>query len=112
MACRYNVTIPDLTNRFNLDHWRKIELAKKYLFYSLMRWHLPIPNRIEYPDKGLAFEFLADTRTRDGHIEQVLTGHSSGLIAINIAEADDAERERRRANMGEPYRSPIFIRLC
>ena len=30
---------------------------------------------------------------------------SSGLITINIAEADDVERERRRSQMGEPYRT-------
>jgi hypothetical protein len=35
----------------------------------------------------------------------VLTGHENGLITINLAEADDAERERRRHQMGEPYRT-------
>jgi hypothetical protein len=40
-------------------------------------------------------------------MEPILTGHNNGLIAINIAEADDAERERRRAQMGEPYRTLI-----
>ena len=36
---------------------------------------------------------------------QVMTGHATGLITINIAEADDAERERIRQDMGEPYRT-------
>jgi hypothetical protein len=35
----------------------------------------------------------------------VLTGHSHGVIVINLAEADDAERERRRTALGEPYRT-------
>ena len=35
----------------------------------------------------------------------VLTGHADGVITINIAEADDAERERRRTAMREPYRT-------
>ena len=35
----------------------------------------------------------------------VLTGHDDGVITINIAEADDAERERRRTAMHEPYRT-------
>ena len=35
----------------------------------------------------------------------MLTGHDDGLITINIAEADDAERERRRLELGEPYRT-------
>jgi hypothetical protein len=35
----------------------------------------------------------------------VLTGHANGLITINIAEADDVERERRRQQLHEPYRT-------
>jgi hypothetical protein len=35
----------------------------------------------------------------------VLTGHDSGLITINLAEADDSERERMRRQMSEPYRT-------
>jgi hypothetical protein len=40
-----------------------------------------------------------------GNGPSILTGHDNGLITINIAEADDAERERRRLSMGEPYRT-------
>jgi hypothetical protein len=36
---------------------------------------------------------------------KVLTGHDNGLITLALAEADDVERERRRTQMGEPYRS-------
>ena len=34
-----------------------------------------------------------------------MTGHAEGVITVNIAEADDPERERRRATMHEPYRT-------
>ena len=34
-----------------------------------------------------------------------MTGHDNGLITIALVEADDAERERRRTQMNEPYRS-------
>jgi hypothetical protein len=34
-----------------------------------------------------------------------MTGHDNGLITIALVEADDAERERRRTQMHEPYRS-------
>src|SRR5207247_10408149 len=34
-----------------------------------------------------------------------LTGHSQGAITVNIAEADDEERERRRVHLREPYRT-------
>jgi hypothetical protein len=108
LACRFNLTIPDLSVPENHDRWRRIEQAKKHLFYSLTRWDLPLPRRVEDPEHGLAFEFLADIQDANGNVtESVLTGHNNGLIQINIAEADDAERERRRALMGEPYRTLI-----
>ena len=34
-----------------------------------------------------------------------MTGHDNGLVTIALTEADDAERERRRAQMHEPYRT-------
>ena len=49
----------------------------------------------------LAFQFLADI----GPDAPVLTGHANGVVTINVAEADDAERERRRHALGEPYRT-------
>jgi hypothetical protein len=51
---------------------------------------------------GLAFQFLADAGPAQ---PAVLTGHANGVITINLAEADDAERERRRQQMGELYRT-------
>jgi hypothetical protein len=107
LACRYNQTIPDLSVPDNHQRWQKIEQAKKHLFYSLTRFGLPIPSRADHPDSGLAFEFLADRDKADGTVEKVLTGHADGLISINTAEADDAEREIRRTAMGEPYRTLI-----
>ena len=105
VACQHNRTVPDLSVPANVADWRKIELAKRYLFYSLMRWRLPIPTRKEDPEKGLAFDFLSDVVKTDGTVQPVLTGHNTGLITLNIVEADDAEREKRRTAMGEPYRT-------
>src|SRR4051812_47082773 len=34
-----------------------------------------------------------------------MTGHDNGVITIALAEADHIERERRRLQMGEPYRT-------
>ena len=107
LACRFNMTIPDLSVPDNHERWQKIEQAKKHLFYSLTRFELPMPARRDHPDSGLGFEFLADRESPDGAVEKVLTGHADGLISINIVEADDAERESRRAAMGEPYRTLI-----
>ena len=102
-ACRHNRTIPDLSQPDNLAHWRKIELAKHRLFYTLLKLRLPLATKAEDP-AGLAFDFIADRHTPHGHIP-VMTGHDNGLITINLAEADDSERERMRRQMGEPYRT-------
>ncbi len=106
-ACRNNRTIPDLSIPDNVERWQKIELAKRYVFRSLLRWRLPHPNKIDDPERGLAFDFLGDIATGGGAAEQVLTGHDNGLITLNVAEGDDAEREKRRASLGEPYRTLV-----
>jgi hypothetical protein len=100
VACRHNRTIPDLSNPDNQARWRKIEIAKHRLFYTLLALGLQPAARAEEP-KELIFDFLADPAGSP----RVLTGHKDGLITINLAEADDAERERERNAMGEPYRT-------
>jgi hypothetical protein len=102
-ACRHNRTIPDLSQPHNLTRWRKIETAKHRLFYTLLKLRLPLTTRVEDPE-GLGFDFIADQNGGFGHAH-VMTGHDSGLITINLAEADDPERERQRFEMGEAYRT-------
>lgn len=101
-ACSHNRTIPDLSVEGNLERWRRIEDAKHRLFYSLIQFRLPLVTRAEDPE-GLVLDMIADPD--DPNADKVLTGHASGLITINIAEADDAERESRRTGMGELYRT-------
>lgn len=100
-ACRHNRILPDLSIEENVVAWRKIELAKRYLFYSLTRLRLPLPLRRDDEANGLAFDFLSGVTA--GH--KVMTGHDNGLITLDIAEADDPEREARRTAMSEPYRT-------
>lgn len=102
-ACRHNRTIPDLAVEENLPRWRKLELAKHHLFYGLLKFRLPLQTRQEQPESGLAFDMLGNTGGEGD--DTVLTGHQSGVIVINLAEADDAVREQRRAELGEPYRT-------
>jgi hypothetical protein len=102
-ACRHNRTVPDLSVPGNDVLWRKIETAKHRLFYSLLRLGLPLENRLDNPEHGLAFDFLADPP--ESHAAGVMTGHDNGLITLAVREADDAVRERVRAEMGEPYRT-------
>ncbi|MEZ4737233.1 MAG: putative zinc-binding peptidase [Caldilineaceae bacterium] len=103
-ACQLNNTIPDLSEPEYLRRWRKIELAKHRLIYALLRLGLPVVNKTVDPALGLAFDFLAEVDSSDGE-GGVITGHADGLITLNIAEADDAERERVRQMMEEPYRT-------
>jgi hypothetical protein len=100
-ACQLTTTIPDLTVEGHKAAWYKLEQAKRRLVYTLLNLRLPIEPRSRDP-RGLAFEFLADPA--DGQ-PPILTGHNGGVITIALAEADDAERERRRAGLGEPYRT-------
>jgi hypothetical protein len=101
LACRHNRTIPDVSQPENMEAWRKLELAKHRLFYSLVKLRLPLANRNDDPQAGLAFHFLADPP--DGG--KVATGHENGLITLALQEADDGERETRRTEMREPYRT-------
>ena len=97
-ACRHNRTIPDLSIAQNLVNWRKAEVAKHRLIYTLLKLHLSLVSRLEDPN-GLAFDFLVAAG------QPVMTGHQNGLITINLAEADDSTRERERQNLAEPYRT-------
>lgn len=98
-ACSLNHTIPNLQVVGNQLLWHKMEMAKHRLIYTLLRLNLPVYSKMEDAETGLGFEFLAEIGA------PVLTGHAQGMITLNIAEADDAERAKRRADMGEPYRT-------
>jgi hypothetical protein len=100
-SCRLTRVIPNLTQVDQRQAWYRLEVAKRRLIFTLIELGLPIVSRDEDPDGGLAFEFKADSP--DG--TTVLTGHANGVITINLAEADDAERERRRTSLHEPYRT-------
>ena len=100
-ACRHNHIVPNLSTVENRTFWRLMEIAKHRLFYTLLELKLPLYTRLEDPREGLVFDFLEDP----GNGRKVLTGHENGDITISIAEADDAERERRRKSMHEPYRT-------
>jgi len=100
VSCRQTRILPDLSLPDNRERWYRIEVAKRRLFYTLAQLRLL---SVEPPDgqrDGPIFEFLADLPG-----QQVMTGHSEGVITINVAEADDAERVRRRVALHEPYRT-------
>ncbi|WCT73530.1 putative zinc-binding metallopeptidase [Sphingomonas naphthae] len=109
-ACRHNRTIPDLTADPTVpERWGKIEAAKRRLFHELIHMKLPLETIGEAAatgaPQGLAFDFLYDPSIENNGQQQVFTGHESGLVTLNLIEADDVERERIRRSLGEPYRT-------
>lgn len=105
LSCRLTQVIPDLSVRDNLARWYKLEVAKRRLLVGLLSMDLFSASG-GAADATLAFRFLADGSPPQAKTA-VLTGHSGGVITVNIAEADDAERERRRVEMHEPYRTLV-----
>ncbi len=105
VSCRLNQTIPDLSRDQNRVLWRRMEMAKRRLVYTLLCLNLPVANKAADPEKGLAFAFLEDQVNPDGLLSKIMTGHDNGLITLNIAEADDSVRETIRLAMGEPLRT-------
>jgi hypothetical protein len=103
-SCRHNHMAPDLSVAGNLERWARLERSKRHLFYSLLLWDLPAPVVGEGAQEPLVFDLLGDVQTEQG-VKTILTGHDLGRITVNIAEADDDVRERRRVDMGEPYRT-------
>jgi hypothetical protein len=106
-ACRHNRTIPDLADPAVPALWGKVEEAKRRLFHTLIRLGLPLETKAEETPtaQGLAFDFLYDPAAVQGGAKKIVTGHDEGLITLDVAEADDAHRERVRLDMGEPYRT-------
>lgn len=107
-CCRLNDTIPDLSVDGNREKWYRLETAKRRLVYDLNLLGLPLNG-----SPRLAFDFKADTAPPAGfwrtisEQERVFTGHANGKITINIREADSAEREKLRIDLGEPHRTLI-----
>lgn len=99
-ACRHNRVVPDETSVGGRAGWRKLEAAKHRLFVAFHR--LGLVRVIERAGvESLGFLFLEDVPGGP----PIMTGHAFGLITVAVAEADDVERERRRHELGEPYRT-------
>jgi hypothetical protein len=97
-SCALTRTIPNLGSTKNQLLWSRVEQAKRRLIYDLRRLRLPLST-----EGGVRLSF--DILSEDEGEGPILTGHSAGLITLNLAEADDVERESRRVAFREPYRT-------
>ncbi|HEY2302682.1 MAG TPA: putative zinc-binding metallopeptidase [Acidimicrobiales bacterium] len=100
-SCRLTGTRPNDREPVAQPAWEKAESAKRQLVFQLLELHLPTPGREEDPEGGLAFDLLSSGRG------PVTTGHEDGVITVDLAESDDAHRERTRTRLGEAYRTML-----
>ena len=103
VACRQTQRLPDLSEPLHRLRWARIEGAKRQLFYTLARLGLQSTDELAPASAGPAYAFLADMPGGPS----IVTGHHSGTITLNVAEADDDERARLRVALHEPYRTLI-----
>ena len=102
-SCRLTVAIPNLQQPLNLARWHLFEKAKRRLVFTLLTLGLPPEAQAGTAAGaiGLRFQLLATLPDQP----PVMTGHGDGLITLNLAEADDVQREAARVALGEPQRS-------
>lgn len=70
----------------------------------LLRLDRPLVSLHDEPARGFVVDFVAGSDTTAVY-GSVTTGHARGVVTIDIAEADDAERERHRLDMIERDRT-------
>jgi hypothetical protein len=97
--------IPDLSVQGNRQRWIDLEQAKRALFRLLLALRLPL-----WSEAPIAPEFhlKGDPIPPPGYLPSgppVLTGHTHGVITVNIGEADAVTRAARRQAMDEPIRT-------
>lgn len=101
-SCRLTRVMPALSEGRNLDRWRAIEQAKRRLIFTLLGMGLA-PQPKTGPDDADGLDFLL-LETQAGQ-PPVRTGHDRGTITLDVAEADDEQRELQRVHFAEPTRT-------
>ena len=94
-SCRLTRTRPHDLDAVGLAAFAHAEAAKRRLVFQLLELGLAVG------DDEPAFDLVS---SRWG---VVTTGHNEGLITLDLAESDDAHRERVRHELGEPYRTVL-----
>jgi len=95
-SCELTRTRPNDADPDGLVRFATAEAAKRRAIMQLLELGLPgvEPGR-------LTFDLLSSTS------QPVSTGHADGVITVDLAESDDARREARRQELGEPYRTML-----
>ena len=96
LSCALTRTRPGDDDATGLERFAAAEQAKRRVVLQLLELELPgvVPGE-------LCFDLLSSAQV------PVATGHADGVITIDLAESDDARREGRRRQLGEPYRTVL-----
>ncbi|SDC35948.1 zinc-binding metallopeptidase family protein [Nocardioides lianchengensis] len=100
-ACDLTRTRPNDEDLEGLANYPVAEQAKRHLIVDLDTLGFPVVGKDSDPVEGLAFDLLSSVD------ENVVIGHEDGVITIDLAESDDAYREKVRAQLAEPYRTML-----
>ena len=95
-ACDLTRTRPADDDLEGIAQFAQAEAAKRRLLVEL--------DSRGFSVDGLVFDML--TSSGDGG-DGVVIGHADGVITIDLAETDDARRERIRQDLGEAYRTML-----
>lgn len=95
-SCELTRTRPGDHDPDGLTRFADTEQAKRRVMMQLLELELP-----GVTPGSLSFDLLSSAQA------PVATGHADGLITIDLAESDDARREARRLELGEPYRTML-----
>jgi len=96
LSCELTQTRPNDQDPVGLAEFADSEAAKRRVVFQLLELGLP-----DVDPQHLRFDLLSSQHG------PVTTGHADGLITVDVAEADDAEREQRRHDLAEPYRTMV-----
>jgi hypothetical protein len=95
LSCRLTRTRPNDADAAGLAAFATTEGAKRRVLAVLLDLGLPLR------EDRLRFDLLSSA------YGPVTTGHADGVVTIDLAEADDAVRAQRRAELHEPYRTMV-----
>ncbi|CAN5529258.1 putative zinc-binding metallopeptidase [soil metagenome] len=99
-SCGLTRTRPGDSDTAGMKGFHEAETGKRRLLFELFALGLPV-ERYREGEGGLAFDLLSSSE------KPVTTGHANGVITLDLAESDDARREQRRQQLGEPYRTVL-----
>lgn len=99
-SCELTRTRPNDADGQGLANYAPAERAKRHLIAELDELGIPILNRNDDP-RGVQFDLLSSVA------QPVTIGHADGIVTIDLAESEDAHRERVRAMLDEVYRTML-----